>query len=63
MTSVAEIVADTLIAYMSVHETDIAMQVSDYGSLKPVFIALIGRKPRGNPHVKPITHAVSEALN
>ena len=61
--SVADIVADALILYVTRHETDIAQKVNDYGELLPVFVALIGRKPRGNPHVRPITHAVSQVLN
>ncbi len=56
---VAELMAETLINYMSAHETDIALEVDDYGDLLPIFIALIGRKPRGNPHVKPIAHAIN----
>ena len=56
----ANIVADVLIDYMSRHETDIAMDINDYGDLAPVFIALIGHKPRGNPHVTPIAHAINK---
>jgi len=58
--SVADAMGDILIQYLSDHETDIAAGINDYGNLYPVFEALVGKKPRGNPSVTPLAHAINK---
>jgi hypothetical protein len=41
----ADYVANVLDDYLELHEGDIAIGMNDFGSLKPVFIAMCGREP------------------
>jgi len=54
---------DSLIQYLSNHETDIAHGINDFADLQPIFVAMFQRQARGNPKVKPIVKAVERVLN
>ena len=41
----AQEVANILGDYLELHEGDIAIGINDFGSLKPVFVAMCGREP------------------
>ena len=54
---------DSLIQYLSNHETDIAHGINDFADLQPIFVAMFQRHPRGNPKVLPIVKAVEKAIH
>ena len=62
MSSIVDI-TDVLLAYLSDHEREIAQDVDDYGRLSPVFEAMFGHKPRGNPKVKAVALAVEREVH